>query len=179
MGKQSTNLSLVLNDAITRTPGSVRALAREAGVPHTSLVRVRSGAIDASPALVARVAAALERWGELCKRHSFRLEQEVYRSARTEPATYMPLRGGHAPRELREALTAWLRTGPVVTPAGRWSFGGVPLVDDGPVPAEWLLGQLWNCTDVLPTQACEALGIPAGSTYARAAREVKKRAFRP
>ena len=33
-------------------------------------------------------------------------------------------------------------------------------------------GHVWNCTDVLPSDYCAALEIPAGSTYAQAARHV-------
>ncbi len=39
----------------------------------------------------------------------------------------------------------------------------------------WLSGQLWNCTDVLPSSACGELGIPQGSTYAQAARYIRQR----
>ncbi|XVQ83179.1 hypothetical protein ACQP2K_30695 [Microbispora siamensis] len=31
---------------------------------------------------------------------------------------------------------------------------------------------LWNCTDILPRQACELLDIPQGSTYAQAVRSL-------
>jgi hypothetical protein len=36
-----------------------------------------------------------------------------------------------------------------------------------------LAGQLLNCTDVLPFEYCEMLGLPAGSTFARAAQQVR------
>jgi hypothetical protein len=39
---------------------------------------------------------------------------------------------------------------------------------------EWLLGQLWNCTDVLPVGYCDQLDIPKGSTYAQAVRRMKE-----
>lgn len=39
-----------------------------------------------------------------------------------------------------------------------------------------LLGQLWNCTDILPSEVCAALDMPEGSTYAQAVRQVKRRA---
>ena len=40
---------------------------------------------------------------------------------------------------------------------------------------EWLLGQLWNCTDVLPGGYCDQLDILRGSTYAQAVRRIKER----
>ena len=46
----------------------------------------------------------------------------------------------------------------------------------------WLLGQLWNCTDIMPAFTCEALNdvcdihheIKQGSTYAQGARFLKE-----
>jgi hypothetical protein len=38
----------------------------------------------------------------------------------------------------------------------------------------WLSGQLWNCTDVLPSDVCGELEIPQGSTYAQAARLIRQ-----
>jgi hypothetical protein len=35
----------------------------------------------------------------------------------------------------------------------------------------WLLGQLWNCTDILPDDACDDLLLPSGSSYAQAVRD--------
>jgi hypothetical protein len=34
-------------------------------------------------------------------------------------------------------------------------------------------GYLWNCTDTLPSAYCSALDLPAGSTYAQAARHCR------
>jgi hypothetical protein len=39
----------------------------------------------------------------------------------------------------------------------------------------WLSGQLWKCTDVLPSGYCGDLDIPQGSTYAQAARIIRQR----
>jgi hypothetical protein len=39
--------------------------------------------------------------------------------------------------------------------------------------ALWLTGQLWNCSDILPGGACSELDLPAGSTYAVAARMLR------
>ena len=35
-------------------------------------------------------------------------------------------------------------------------------------------GRLWRCTDILPGGDCETMDISQGSTYAQAARQVKK-----
>ncbi len=40
----------------------------------------------------------------------------------------------------------------------------------------WLSGLLWNCTDILPGDACDVLGLPQGSTYAQAARYIRRAA---
>jgi hypothetical protein len=40
-----------------------------------------------------------------------------------------------------------------------------------------LAGMLWNCTDILPGTAAEYdFGLPAGSTYAQAPRQVRRTA---
>lgn len=38
---------------------------------------------------------------------------------------------------------------------------------------EWLLGKLWNCTDILPGGYCSHLDLHRGSTYAQAVRSMK------
>lgn len=78
---------------------------------------------------------------------------------------YDARRGGHAPGHLRDALAEWIEEGQDGT--------GVVVLDDEPRPLGWLLGQLWNCTDTLPRGACAELGLPAGSTYAQAARRLR------
>jgi len=40
--------------------------------------------------------------------------------------------------------------------------------------AEWLVGQLWNCSDVAPRDVCETVGLPRKSTYGQAARELRR-----
>jgi hypothetical protein len=39
----------------------------------------------------------------------------------------------------------------------------------------WLSGQLWNCTDCLPSNVCDDLDMPTGSSYAQAARLIRQR----
>jgi hypothetical protein len=37
-----------------------------------------------------------------------------------------------------------------------------------------IAGSLWNCADILPGGDCETMDMPRGSTYAQAARQVRK-----
>jgi len=52
--------------AIADAPGSLRALSREAGVPHSTLVRIKKGQRGATPEVAKRLADALERWAGSC-----------------------------------------------------------------------------------------------------------------
>jgi hypothetical protein len=85
---------------------------------------------------------------------------------------YNPTRGGHAPSYLREALQdavggdGRLADSVVIDDVG---------IDEEERPLEWLIGQLWNCTDSPPATECRALDIPPGSTYAQAVRTVQCR----
>ncbi len=53
-------------EALELAPSSIRALAREAGVPHSSLVRIRQGVLRVTPGVARAVAEALEGWGKRC-----------------------------------------------------------------------------------------------------------------
>ena len=54
-------------------------------------------------------------------------------------------------------------------------------LEDRDEDASWLLGQLWNCTDIMPHHTCTAIDdvcdiyneMPQGSTYAQGARLIK------
>jgi hypothetical protein len=39
----------------------------------------------------------------------------------------------------------------------------------------WLVGQLWNCSDVMPGSLCDDLDLRQGSTYAVAARKLRRK----
>jgi plasmid maintenance system antidote protein VapI len=52
--------------AVRGAPCSVRALARQAGVPDSTLVRIVAGERAATPAVAAAVARALDEWGAQC-----------------------------------------------------------------------------------------------------------------
>jgi plasmid maintenance system antidote protein VapI len=56
--------------AIQQAPCSVRALARAAGVPASTLVRIVAGERAATPAVAAAVVRALEVWGAQCERYA-------------------------------------------------------------------------------------------------------------
>jgi len=78
---------------------------------------------------------------------------------------YKPNRGGHAPGFLRDAFQEWVEEGD--------QERKTVIIDDEKKPLNWLLGQLWNCTDILPGCDCMLLDIPSGSTYAQAVRSIR------
>ena len=59
-------LSATVRRAIERAPCSVRALAREAGLAHTTLTRIRDGETTVTPTAAAAIARALRAWGNRC-----------------------------------------------------------------------------------------------------------------
>ena len=59
---------------------------------------------------------------------------------------------GHAPAELRDTFNA--------------------SVEDGK-PDRALASRLWSCTDIMPSEICDLLDLPAGSTYAEAAKSTR------
>jgi hypothetical protein len=68
------------------------------------------------------------------------------------------LNNGHAPGHIRDQFDELIEDG---TPYDRDS-------------ARAIAGRLWNCTDILPGQLCGLLAIPAGSTYAKASRHLRR-----
>jgi len=78
---------------------------------------------------------------------------------------YKPNRGGHGPGFLRDAFQEWVEEGD--------QEKKTVIIDDEEKPLNWLLGQLWNCTDILPGCDCMLLDIPSGSTYAQAVRSIR------
>jgi hypothetical protein len=62
-----------------------------------------------------------------------------------------PRLGGHAPGQIRRAFDDWVEAGMQDLDVG------AELFDDGPKPLRWLLGQLHNCTDILPGRIASAL----------------------
>ena len=98
---------------------------------------------------------------------------------------YLASRGGHATGHLRDALHDCLLL--LDTDDSPWYE---PLEQEetllfrdrrqqlrwekmsGEQRGRWLIGQLWNCRDILPWLDCSALDLPHGSTYAQAARKL-------
>jgi hypothetical protein len=62
-----------------------------------------------------------------------------------------PRRGRHAPGHIRQAFDDWVENGMLDHDVRAEVF------DDGPKPLRWLLGQLHNCTDILPGKIVSAL----------------------
>jgi hypothetical protein len=67
--------------------------------------------------------------------------------------------GGH----LREAFGDWVFDG----------MDGKPQIDEEPVEIAWLLGQLRDCSDIMPSMLCSELEMAQGSTYATAAQRLR------
>lgn len=87
------------------------------------------------------------------------LEEKAIR--KTMPRwVYNPSRGGHAPGHLRDRF------------ADEVQGEGEPMTDSD---FERLIGQLWNCTDTMPSDLCDELDLPVGSTYAQGARSLRRR----
>lgn len=63
-------LDAALRRAITNAPGSIRELAKEAGVSHVFLWAIVHGREKATPRVGRLVAAALDRWGNRCVKNA-------------------------------------------------------------------------------------------------------------
>lgn len=61
------DMRVVLRKVLDETPGSIRELAREAGVSHPLLVAIRDGDRRLTPETQEALAAALRRWAERCE----------------------------------------------------------------------------------------------------------------
>lgn len=53
--------------ALDRKPASDRALAQAAGVPQSTISRIRNGKRDPTPEVVEALADALGRWADSCR----------------------------------------------------------------------------------------------------------------
>jgi hypothetical protein len=72
-------LTTAVVTAITTAPCSLRALARESHVSHVLLVQITKGRQKATPAVAAKVAAALERWATRCGKVAKGIRQTLQR----------------------------------------------------------------------------------------------------
>ncbi len=78
-----------LNHAIARAvetmPASQAALAREADVPTSTLSRIISGELNASPDVARRIMAALRRWKTACGQGADAIADTLIADSREEP----------------------------------------------------------------------------------------------
>jgi DNA-binding LacI/PurR family transcriptional regulator len=70
-------LADALRRALDAWPGSLRSLARAAGVAHTTLVRIRDGKFEGSDEVSGKVATALEQAGAKCQRAAGQLRRSL------------------------------------------------------------------------------------------------------
>lgn len=82
---------------------------------------------------------------------------------------YIPRTGGHAPGHLRDAFEDWFES----DEADTVYLSGDHTDPDSARHLNWLIGQLWNCTDIMPDNLCSYLDLTRGSTYAQGVRRVK------
>jgi len=88
---------------------------------------------------------------------------------------YSASKGGHSPGHLREAFETLVEEENVFKKADDLLSESVQEIffDETPRTVGWLLGQLWNCTDIMPSGLCGDLGLLYGSTYAMGVRFYK------
>jgi hypothetical protein len=70
---------------------------------------------------------------------------------------YRALTGGHAPGHLREAFTYLVQA---LYDAEEGQEEGLTIQvgwDETPRGPEWILGQLWNCTDAMPNDVVQSI----------------------
>ena len=75
------NSSDVVRDALKRSPASLRALAREAGVPVSTLSRIVSRERKATEDVASALADAFTRWGDSCQDSSSRIRNALTANA--------------------------------------------------------------------------------------------------
>ena len=78
------NLQEAVRRALADAPGSLRALAREAGVPHSTLVRIRQGDRAPTRDVAEALAGALERWSGSCADAADTLRQSLSQEVDSE-----------------------------------------------------------------------------------------------
>ena len=76
-----TALTEAVRDALDTLPVSMRRLASEAGVPVSTLSRIASGQLGASPAVARAIVDALKAWGIDLAEAEQRIEEELQRES--------------------------------------------------------------------------------------------------
>jgi predicted transcriptional regulator len=74
----------VIRAAVQQAPGSIRELAREAGLSESALRQVRDGEIDLTADSVRRIIRALRRWSRTTADLADRLEAALEREGGRE-----------------------------------------------------------------------------------------------
>lgn len=69
----------VIEQALDAWPGSLRSLARAAGLAHTTLLRIQTGGIEASALVIGQIADALELASVDCRRAARQLRRSLAR----------------------------------------------------------------------------------------------------
>ncbi len=59
-------LNRAIAKAVERMPASQAALAREAGIPASTVARILSGELRSTPDVARKIMAALRRWADTC-----------------------------------------------------------------------------------------------------------------
>ena len=65
----------IVEKVLHHYPGSIRALARESGVDHSVLIKVRDGELGLSDDAAQRLVKALRRQGKLSRRNADTLDR--------------------------------------------------------------------------------------------------------
>ena len=82
--------------------------------------------------------------------------------------SYKANRGGHAPQDVRDAFCEMVEK--------TFKHDGMKVDVGGDLRAvKWVLGQLWNCTDIMPGYCCDELDLRGKGTYAAGARLLRSR----
>jgi len=75
MSREDITNAVVL--ALRAWPGSERALAQAARIPHSTLVRIRSKALGASDDVARALVPVLRRWAKECEKAADTLERVI------------------------------------------------------------------------------------------------------
>ena len=76
----TTALTKAVQVALQNVPCSNNALAQAAGVPQSTVSRIRSGDREATPQVAERLADALEHWATDCTRAAARIRRATGRA---------------------------------------------------------------------------------------------------
>ncbi len=77
----TSRVTKAVRAAIERAPCSVNKLAEAAGVPQSTLARIKAGELGATPRVARSVAKALQRWGDDCHQAAARVRQATAKEA--------------------------------------------------------------------------------------------------